>query len=62
MDRKLRGLLARIGTEKNGYGSEDRALADALRKCKNAEQADAVARADGHVDAAGAVNWLTERS
>ena len=45
-----------------GYGNLDGQLADNLEKATSKEQADQIARDDGHQDAADAVDWLVTRT
>jgi hypothetical protein len=51
-----------LGQDENGYGLEDRVLADDLRKASTREEADRRAREDGLKDADDAVKWLKDRS
>lgn len=45
-----------------GYGPQDRKLAEDLERAASKAEADRIARADGHQDAKGALNWLKGRS
>lgn len=45
-----------------GYGSADRKLAEDLSKATSKDQADKIAKADGHKDARDAESWLRDRS
>jgi hypothetical protein len=45
-----------------GYGPADRQLATGLASAKSDADADTIARADGHKDAAAARDWLAGRS
>ncbi len=45
-----------------GFGSKDAALAGKLDSAKTKDEADAVAKADGHKDAKDARDWLKGRS
>lgn len=57
-----RRIFSRPGHADNGIGRKDKALADALRAARNDEEADRIARNDGHRNATDAVLWLQERS
>jgi hypothetical protein len=45
-----------------GYGNRDREMAEVLAKAPTRAEADKIAQADGHKDAAGARKWLRDRS
>jgi hypothetical protein len=55
-------IFSQPGPDVNGYMPQHKALADALRAATTDEEADEIARRDGHRDAQGAVLWLEERS
>ena len=52
----------RPGRTQAGYGKGDRNLNRALRTAPSPEDADRIARADGHEDARDARKWLVMRS
>lgn len=56
------GLFSKPAKSENGYGDKDRELADALRSASTKKEADEIAKADGHKDAADAADWLKGRS
>lgn len=56
------GLFSKPAASENGYGDMDRKLAGALRSASTKDEADKIAQADGHKDAADATDWLHGRS
>ena len=52
----------RPGRSQAGYGQPDGELNRALRQAPDKQEADRIARRDGHEDARGARKWLVIRS
>lgn len=56
-------MMALYKNVPEGYGEKDKKLSDDLGKARSPEEADKIAREDGHENAEDAINnWLAPRS